>query len=250
MNNLIGISGKIGSGKDTTGMVIQYLFAHKWAGYTHKPSVLDFASYLANGDNFLSRYDIKKYAGKLKDMVCLLLGCSREDLENADFKNKELGPEWWFFKGKTDGKLYPYKDEQLIFDDCSMVILTPRLILQLLGTDCGRQIIHPNIWVNALFADYHELCSWIITDVRFPNEAKAIKDRRGIVIRVERCNEDGSSYGWGNPNANHESETALDDYEFDYVINNNTSIDDLIHNINHLIETEYSAFKNSHTKTK
>ena len=36
----------------------------------------------------------------------------------------------------------------------NLVKLTPRKLLQLLGTDCGRDIIHPNIWVNALFADY------------------------------------------------------------------------------------------------
>ena len=32
--------------------------------------------------------------------------------------------------------------------------LTPRLILQLLGTDCGRDIIHPNIWVNSTMMAY------------------------------------------------------------------------------------------------
>ena len=79
-------------------------------------------------------------------------------------------------------------------------ILTPRLLLQLLGTECGRNIIHPNIWVNSLISEYKSINNrgqkpkddiftfpnWIITDMRFPNELEAIKNRGGISIRVFR----------------------------------------------------------------
>lgn len=72
----------------------------------------------------------------------------------------------------------------------------------------------------------------IVADTRFPNELKAIKDRGGISIRVNRHNpQDGSEYGWGNPNANHPSETSLDNAEFDYVVDNSGSIEDLIEKI-------------------
>ena len=101
--------------------------------------------------------------------------------------------------------------------------------------------------MNALFADYkvyHEPSmypnggggkapNWIITDVRFPNEAKAIKDRGGVVIRVNRPLE-----RLGNSKlpklrhtsiTQHPSETALDDYDdFDYVIENDGTVQDLI----------------------
>ena len=72
--------------------------------------------------------------------------------------------------------------------------------------------------------------NWIITDVRFPNEAKAIKDRGGIVIRVNRTyyTEDKKYIIGYDPFETHPSETALDDYEFDYVIENDGSLDELI----------------------
>jgi hypothetical protein len=98
--------------------------------------------------------------------------------------------------------------------------MTPRLLLQLIGTECGRDIIHPNIWVNSTFADWKPHCSWVITDTRFPNEADAIKKRGGIVIRVER-----PSVG---VKSTHPSETGLDDYKnFDAVIINDGTLGDL-----------------------
>ena len=218
--SLIGISGKMGSGKDTLSIVLNYLAdkdAPDWIGRWEQ-DVEEFT------------YKNKKYSEKLKYMVCFLIGCSRSDLEDRDFKEKELGEEW-------DG-------------------LTPRKLLQLLGTEAGRQIIHPNIWVNALFADYKVTndCSqhsdglwytsehgeeesevtpvypnWIITDVRFPNEAKAIKDRGGILIRINRPQLIERDF-------EHLSETALDDYNgFDYVIeNNSSSIGDLVEQVKQL----------------
>jgi len=218
--NLIGISGKMGSGKDTLSIVINYL-ADKFA----PESIADWEQPVSE-----FTYVNKKYSEKLKYMVCFLLGCSRSDLEDREFKEKELGEEW-------DG-------------------LTPRKLLQLLGTEAGRHIIHPNIWVNALFADFvcddcgQQECptdeedtgqmihrsfpDWIITDVRFPNEAQAIKDRGGILIRINRPQY--LDNGLVIRKDEHLSETALDDYdEFDYVINNDTnSVQDLVDKVKQL----------------
>lgn len=110
---------------------------------------------------------------------------------------------------------------------------TPRLLLQIMGTQIGREIIHPNIWVNALFSEYvsyhnsrvniYTLPKWIISDVRFENEAKAIKERNGIIIRVNRNSENKD---------NHQSEIDLDNYkEFDHTIANIGSIKDLIEKV-------------------
>jgi hypothetical protein len=189
---IIGISGKIGSGKDTLSIVINYL--------ADKSAPDSFNRWEQPVEEFT--YKNKKYAENLKCMVCFLIGCNRIDLEDREFKEKELGEEW-------DG-------------------LTPRKILQLLGTEAGREIIHPNIWVNSLFADYTTDSNWVITDVRFPNEAQAIKDRGGIVIRIERPG--GESHCGGA----HASETALDDYDFDIVINNDGTIDELIDKVKQL----------------
>ena len=96
--------------------------------------------------------------------------------------------------------------------------MTVRELLQKFGTAI-REGVDPDFWVKSLFNIYEDKDFIIIPDVRFPNEAKAIKDRGGILIRIER---NGAGAG------NHISETALDDYkEWDYVINNNKSLEEL-----------------------
>ena len=243
-SKLIGISGKMGSGKDTVGKIIQDLTKIK------------------NSSSESPTHQIKKFADKLKDIVCLLIGCTREQLEDREFKEKELGEEWWQYglilENTRKPILYPSKKENIekqlkVFDNAKMYIdkLTPRKLLQLLGTEAGRQILHPNIWINALFADYNPKFkgveydnlnkyypNWIITDVRFPNEAQAIKDKSGILIRINRNNffydEDGKKCLLIN---NHLSETALDDYkDFDHIIENNGSIEDLITKITNIFQ--------------
>lgn len=274
MNNLIGISGKIGSGKDTVGRILQMLNQ----GIDSDKQIIDYI----NGTNITGfEYQIKKYADKLKDIVCLLIGCTREQLEDREFKEKELGEEWWHYHYEDYDDiniLYGYLEykerENELPRKAYLVKLTPRKLLQLLGTDCGREIIHPNIWVNALFADYKTdrgrwdykrfdgkwvegvtekdaksfgenryrfipyIPNWIITDVRFPNEAQAIKDRGGIVIRVnrplERLGNSKLPKLKHTSNNQHYSETVLDDYEFDYVIDNNGSIEELIEKVKQL----------------
>jgi len=239
---IIGISGKINSGKDTVGKIIQYLTMYKDNNYTHPNTEKDFNDWNSAEFYLDSRWEIRKFADKLKDMACLLIGCTREQLEDREFKEKELGEEWWLmFEGV---KMFPY-DKTLDSGRRDILKLTPRKLLQLLGTECGREILHPNIWVNALFADYKSTGgkmiggnrkyiinrefypNWIITDMRFPNELKAIKDRGGITIRVNR-----STYSNGNDGKNHPSETALDNAEFDYVIDNNGTIEELIDKVN------------------
>lgn len=97
--------------------------------------------------------------------------------------------------------------------------VTNREILQILGQSL-RDNLSPDVWVNALFATYSSNENWIVTDVRMPNEAKAIKDRGGIIIRVNRNTE---------YNDNHISETALDNYkDFDFVIDNNEGLEKLV----------------------
>lgn len=169
---IIGISGKIGSGKDT------------------------FASLYGQQSQYT--WEIKKFAFKLKQIVSLLTNIPVEELEKEEIKNAPLGDNWQI------GGYGP---------------LTPRKMLQLIGTEGGRDLIHPQIWVNSLFADLKEDSNWLITDVRFPNEAEAIKKSGGTLIRINRLSDKVS---------NHPSETSLDDYDgWDRVIDNNGTLQDL-----------------------
>lgn len=66
---------------------------------------------------------------------------------------------------------------------------TPRLALQLIGTECFRNTIHNAFWVYALkhrLANSNYDGTYLITDVRFPNEVKMIHDLGGIVYRIKR----------------------------------------------------------------
>ena len=205
---IIGISGKIGSGKDTVGEMIQFLSADK------KPYNLGtFIKSLTDKDfhhiNSLSTdWENKKFADKLKDIICMLISCTREKLEDREFKEAELGEEWDLYNIKTKNGEYfainyslnqaqKYIDNSYKYD---VVKMTPRKMLQILGTEAGRGLIHPQIWVNSLMADYKgidlyrdsnpsnpwKFPNWLVTDTRFPNEADAIKERGGILIRVNR----------------------------------------------------------------
>lgn len=258
---VIGISGKIGSGKDTVGYAILHHIARSKG---HNTSVYpDKESYESLKDK--SDFEIKKFADKLKNIVCLLIGCTREQLEDREFKEEELGEEWWYFKSSTG--LYSYEEYKNPMLDLpksyKLIKLTPRKLLQLLGTEAGRDIIHPNIWVNALFSSYKPIDyrsvpnndrlygesytevvypNWIITDMRFENELKAVKDRNGITIRVNRP---FRPYDKKQPllegiqrTSVHPSETALDNAEFDYVIDNNGTMEELIEKVKEILIKE------------
>ena len=291
---IIGVSGRIGSGKDLIGKIIQHITYNK---YMEQNNIFEDRFPLPYIPN---QWLIKKYADSLKEIASILTGIPRADFEKQEVKDSYLPKCWnrFYFKGaykgmenlynkkitpyfNTANEAYAYKDSHKPFSlSLSKSLLTEermtvRMLLQELGTDAVRFNIHPNAWVNALMSDYKplfnsiktmdmdsdfneiegtekfrpstnsiadinlargiehregtkELPNWIITDVRFPNELKAIEDRSGIVIRVNReINEkiDKAIY----PNrTEHSSETALDNHSFNIIIDNNDTIEELV----------------------
>ena len=225
---IISISGKIGSGKDTIGNIIQYL--------TESSNNITDEEWLVNKK--FSRFNpnnwkIKKFADNLNDITCMMIGCTREQLEDQEFKKTVLGPEW---------------------DN-----MTVREFLQKLGTEAMRNGLHENVWVNSLMSDYKlnsytrlnvtyiasKLPNWIITDTRFPNELEAVKSKEGITIRVVRNQlklgvmfmyEDGSKETIAVKE--HPSETALDDAKFDYEIVNDSTMGNLIQKVRQILIKE------------
>lgn len=191
---IIGISGKKQCGKDTVCKIIKALDI--WNRYGDG-DMLTFVKMLLKTPSPLGSIWYKHaYADKLKQVLSIILNVDVVAFEDNIFKmsNSEIA--------KPEGGYY-----------------TNRELLQRFGTEVGRSI-SPTLWVDALFTNYSEDDHWIIPDVRFPSEAKAIKDRGGIVIRVDR---ETLSHD------NHPSETALDDYKgFDYRIDNNSDIEHLI----------------------
>lgn len=214
---LIGINGYAGSGKDTVGRIIQYLLS-AFNGVNLEKILNNYEEYEWMLEE-QSEWEIKKFAGKLKQIASLLTGIPIEKFEDQEYKNTYLGDQW-----RVHG-----------------LPMRVREFLQYLGTNALRECLHQNTWVNALFADYKcvpadrapkgwDCDNWIITDVRFPNEAKAIKDRGGIVIRIDRP--------FVKPINAHTSETALDSWNFDYKIGNVSDITSLAFTIEGILKKE------------
>ena len=174
---IIGICGKKFSGKSTLATLL-----HNATGY-----------------------EVVSFADKLKDVTCVLSGCTRKDLEDYEFKEKRCVPPY----------LVPY---------CGDVEKpTFRAFLQHFGSEIMRGT-NDNIWIDSTLLNCDE--NTIVSDVRFPNEAEAIRKRGGIIIKIERDGCGGDT---------HSSETSIDDIKCDFIIANDTTLENLVANVDSLI---------------
>jgi len=124
--SVIGISGRMGSGKNTVGDIIEKLCLTN------------------NGPKF----EQKSFARKLKQIASLLTGFPVEDFEDQEFKKCILGEEWGTVQQIPLNSIPPFAD--IDFN----VMMSVRELLQKLGTEAMRNGLHENVWCNALFSDY------------------------------------------------------------------------------------------------
>jgi hypothetical protein len=193
------------------------------------------ADYLVNTHGF--RRD--SFANTLKDAVSAVFGWDRVLLEGRTKEAREWREQvdtWWA--------------ERL-----NMPELTPRWVLQYWGTEVCRNAFHDDIWIASLENKMRKTTdNIVISDVRFPNEIKAIHNAGGIVVRVKR-GEDPEWYDAAisvnqGPNGNatwslskailnqlkiHASETAWVGGDIDHTVWNNASIDELFDQIKNLV---------------
>ncbi len=208
---IIGICGFIGSGKDT------------------------IADYLVNFHEFRR----ESFASTLKDAVSAVFGWDRTMLEG---RTKEAR-EW---REQVD----PWWAERL-----DMPTLTPRWVLQYWGTEVCRKSFHDDIWIASLENKLrNSKDNVVISDCRFPNEIQSIRNAGGKILWVKRgdlpswyqhalaVNQSGSNISLNELKKLkiHASETAWVGTDFDHVIENNGSIDDLFNQIGSIISNEVS----------
>lgn len=184
------------------------------------------------------------FASSLKDAVSSVFGWDRELLEGTTKFSREWREqkdEWWSNRLGME--------------------VTPRWILQYWGTDVLRNHFHNDIWVasveNKLRQSKDDI---VITDCRFANEVKAIKNVGGITCRVERgprpeWYEAAVSFNkgeWGNMywavskeelrrKQVHASEYSSVGLDYDHYIDNNGTIDELHYRINQLLNLRVST---------
>lgn len=107
--------------------------------------------------------------------------------------------------------------------------MTPRQMLQLIGTDALRKVVHDDFWVIPMKRKLKEHIRndrhVVISDVRFLNEISIIRSLGGFVVKVDREYPDKIS------NEKHSSELELEDYDaWDFTINNNGTLEELYQN--------------------
>lgn len=208
---LIGISAKKQCGKDTVCTIIEAIDVYYNTRFEHTIGLHEFVNQclfegrlnsLSTFRDIVTTWNRESFAKRLRRCLYTITGDDRIFALDDETKNS----------------LSTIKDAEGNY-------YTIRQLLQKFGTEVGRNI-SPNLWVDVLMNDYIKAKSdgyeedWIVTDVRFENEANAIRENGGILIRLNR------NTGF---NDQHSSETALDDYKnFDLIIDNDGTLDELI----------------------
>lgn len=106
-----------------------------------------------------------------------------------------------------------------------------RKMLQVMGTEIGRDLIGQDTWVDLALSSIHPDKKYVFTDIRFDNEYSAIKRSGGIFIKIYRP-------GVGPVNS-HKSDTGLPDPWFDVILHNDGTLDDLKKTVSVLMEREW-----------
>lgn len=220
MNNIIVISGLKNSGKDTVADMLQYCLSvpepfRKYWMYRHYRYA------------FNSTYEKVAFADSLKDTLSVLFGIPVEKFYERDFK------EHFYIKGLeiTDTPDNILDEDSFIkmlnkkdFSFLKTHFITIRQLLQCFGTEIVRGLFGNAFWAER--AMKHNFDKMIITDLRFKVELEAVRKRNGLVLYID------------NPNCipeQHASESEVlemkDSHDFDFIIENNGTLEDLFNKI-------------------
>lgn len=185
------------------------------------------ADYLVN----LHEFRRESFAGNLKNAMCEIFGWDREMLEGRSKSSREWREqvdEWWAKR-------------------LNMPHLTPRWILQHVGTDVIRGQFHDDMWLASLENKLRKTDdNIIISDVRFKNEVKMLKDLGAVCVEVTR----GDRPGWYQYALEgdikkletlkvHRSEYDWIGTEFDATLDNNGTLDELYKQVEDLLSFKH-----------
>ena len=211
---IIGVVGLIGAGKDT------------------------MADYLVN----IHQFRRESFANTLKDAVSAVFGWDRDLLEGRTRHSREWREQvdaWWA-------------------DRLNMPELTPRWVLQYWGTEVMRRGFHDDIWIASIENKIRNSSdNVVLSDCRFPNEIASIRNAGGRIVRTCR----GADPEWFHaaevvnrgPTLNlswasnrsvldnfkvHASETAWVGTDFDHVLDNNGTMDQLYAQVDKIVKNQ------------
>lgn len=205
---IVGVSGKIGSGKNEVADMISYLHFVNPDGtfeqFQKQQWIRD--RYLEHGmydSADLKLPGIHSFACNLKQCVAACTGVDYHDLEKRSLKSTQI----------------------------SWLNISFRQLLQALG-EAVRCQINENFWVYSMLATYQDSDFWIVSDVRYKNEADELLSRGALLIRINRESDNSDT---------HQSEVDLDSYDkFSYIIENDGSLEDLYNKVKEIYQTVFN----------
>jgi hypothetical protein len=155
------------------------------------------------------------FAKSLKDAVSAMFNWDREMLE-----------------GKTESSRHWREQPDKFWSEKFGKPVTPRWVLQYFGTEVMRQTMHDAIWIDSCLMRYNGTPT-VIADTRFQNELKMIRKTGGKLILVKR-GELPSKEQMQQKGA-HKSEWDWMGWDFDFVIENNGTKEELYSKVDELI---------------
>jgi hypothetical protein len=176
---------------------------------------------------------IDSFAKPVKDIASIIFNWNRDMLEGDTKESRE-------WREEIDEKWSNKLNKEII----------PRKMLQLIGTEFGRELLGRNIWIDSL-KERSIGKNIVISDIRFQNEAEEIKKIGGILIRVNRGEKPTYLKDIESKNFNsinelreymrinypeiHEANYCLNLIKEDYIVENNDSIDILKYKLKEII---------------
>lgn len=178
------------------------------------------------------KYDKLSFASATKDIISIIFGWNRQLLEGDTVASREFRETidiWWSQKLQIHN-------------------LTPRKMLQMIGTDLFRNYFDENIWIRTIEKQIlskfqqNPSANIVLSDCRFPNEIQLVQSLGGKIIYIKRnepswFNDYKNGLESSQANLLHPSETSWIRENFDYVVSNDfESIQEFHTEIIHLIE--------------
>lgn len=253
-NCIIGIAGQKQAGKDTVANIISYIFRVGLA----KANYTDWYKNLASNSVYAEQKKIH-FADVLKQVLSLIY-----DIDIAYFNQHKYKDDMWYCldtgkfisEEEVNNKVYHRIDinklDQLMYPGSSIKVtlamninighrgqmfnvIKLRTLLQYFGTDICRNHLGENIWIQSAMSKAIKIAETtgvcIIPDVRFKNEEKAIRQTNqskflyGGLLMVRRNN---------NSRSEHISEDI--DVDYDYLIDNNTTLMKLFYKVLEIVQ--------------